>query len=138
MGDSQVARISPVSIQITFHPAGDHLRFELTGERPQVGYLEEIVGAWQRMAAECRARGLDRALGVTRIPGAPSTIDLYQASVRLPEILAGSVRKVALVVLGGEQALRANLFAENVAVNRGVNGRVFDDEARALAWLRED
>ena len=126
-----------MSIQVTFHQAGDHLRFELTGERPPKGYLEELLGAWQQMADQCRALGLERALGVSRIAGAASITDMYQAGVRLPGILAGSVRKVALVVLGGEEALRANLFAENVAVNRGVHGRVFDDEARALAWLRE-
>lgn len=129
---------APVSIQISFQHAGDHLRFELTGERPAAGYAEELVAVWQRMAGECRASGLERALGVSRIQGAANSMDLYQASRRLPEILAGSVRKVALVILADQQALRANLFAENVAVNRGVNGRVFDEEARALAWLRED
>jgi len=127
-----------VPIQLTFRSAADHLRFEMAGQRPPAGYVEELVGAWQDVAAECRARGLDRVLGVSHIAGAASDVDLYQVSVRLPAILRGSVRKAALVVLGGDQALRVNMFAENVAVNRGVNGRVFDDEARALAWLRED
>ena len=56
----------------------------------------------------------------------------------VPGILGGAVRRLAFAVLGNEEAFRANLFFENVAVNRGLEARVFDDEDKALEWLRTD
>lgn len=114
---------------------GDYLRFEVGGERVPGETVPEMLKVWALVADECRARGVARVLGVNGLTGPTSQLDVFEISRQLPAVLGGAVRKVAFVILGGEEALRASFFAENVAVNRGLNGRVFADEGAALAWL---
>jgi hypothetical protein len=124
-------------MRLSIEARGEYLRFEATGERVRGETVPEALRMWSLVAEECRATGLDRVLGINRVTGKPVALDIFQISSRLPAILAGAVRKVAFVIVGDQELVRASLFAENVAVNRGVNGRVFEDETRALAWLLE-
>jgi len=77
-------------------------------------------------------------LGINRLTGPPVTLELYRIGTQLPSILGGVTRKVAFVVLGDRESVRGGLFVENVTMNRGIYSRVFEDEARALAWLLEE
>lgn len=114
---------------------GDYLRFEVSGERVPGEMVPEMLKLWALVADECRARGVTRVLGVNGLTGPTSQRDVFEISRQLPAVLGSAVRKIAFVILGGEEALKASFFAENVAVNRGLNGRVFVDEGTALAWL---
>jgi hypothetical protein len=114
---------------------GDHLRFEVGGERVPGETVPEMLKVWALVAEECRARGVTRVLGVNRLTGPTSQMDVFEISRQLPAVLGSAVRRIAFVILGGEEALKVSFFAENVAVNRGLNGRVFADEGSALAWL---
>lgn len=114
---------------------GDYLRSEVSGERVPGEMVPEMLKLWKLVADECRARGVSRVLAVNELTGPTSQLEVFQISKQLPVVLAGAVHKVAFVIRGGAEALEVSLFAENVAVNRGLNGRVFADEDTALAWL---
>ena len=114
---------------------GDYLRFEVSGARVPGEMVPEMLKLWALVADECRARGVTRVLGVNGLTGPTSQMDVFEISRQLPAVLGSAVHKIAFVILGGEEALKVSFFAENVAVNRGLNGRVFVDEDTALAWL---
>jgi len=115
---------------------GDYLRSEVTGERVPGELVPEMLKLWSLVADECRARGVTRVLAVNGLTGPTSQMDVFEISKRLPAVLGGAVHRIAFVIRGGEEERKVSLFAENVAVNRGLNGRVFADEDAALAWLR--
>ena len=115
---------------------GDYLRFEVSGRRVPGEVVPEMLRLWGLVADECRAHGVTRVLAVNRLSGPASHLDVFDISKQLPALLGGAVRRIAFAILGGEQAMKVSRFAEDVAVNRGLNGRVFADEQSALAWLR--
>jgi hypothetical protein len=115
---------------------GDHLRFEVSGKRVPGELVPEMLKLWALVADECRAHGVTRVLGVNGLRGPASHVDVFDISKQLPALLGGAVHRIAFVILGGAQAMKVSQFAEDVAVNRGLNGRVFADEQSALAWLR--
>jgi len=121
---------------LTFSREGDVLRFEVTGVRVPGELTGEMIAVWTRVAQECRASGLRRVVGVNRLTGPVPATEVYQIGQQVPGILGGAARRLAFVVLGDREAFRANQFFENVAVNRGLEARVFDDEAKAMDWLR--
>jgi hypothetical protein len=121
--------------RLTIEHADGYLRFEVSGERVPGELTAEMLEVWSRVAEACRASGVDRVIGINRLTGPVPTLEAFQIGEQVPRVLGPSVRKLAFVVLGGEEAVRANQFFENVAVNRGLMGRVFDDEAAALDWL---
>jgi len=124
-----------MSFSLTFGRHADYLRFDVSGVRVPGALTDDMVRVWTGVADECRASGLDRVLGINRLTGPAPSLEVFQIGQQVPVILGGAVRKLAFVIAGGEEAMRANLFFENVAVNRGLDGRVFDDEAAALDWL---
>jgi len=124
-------------IHLAIEPRGDHLHFEVTGERVPEKLADEMLEVWRRVAEKCRATGLGRVLGVSRLTGPTSAAQFYRIAGELPAILGGVTSKVAYVVLGDPDAARRALFVENVVGNHGIRSRVFEDEARALAWLLE-
>lgn len=123
---------------LTFSREGDVLRFEITGVRVPGELAGEMIAAWKRVGEECRAAGCHRVVGINLLSGPVSSTDVYRIGQQVPGILGGAVRRLAFVVLGNEEAFRANLFFENVAVNRGLEARIFDDEVKAMEWLRAE
>lgn len=121
---------------ISMQVKGDYLRFEVTGRRVPGEVVPEMLRLWGLVADECRVHGVTRVLGVNGLRGPASHVDVFDISRQLPEVLGSAVHKVAFVILGGEEAMKVSQFAEDVAVNRGLNGRVFADERSALAWLQ--
>lgn len=124
-------------IHLSIEARGDHLRFEVTGERVPEKLADEMLQVWRRVAEKSRATGLNRVLGVSRLTGPTSASQFYRIASELPAILGGVTSKVAYVVLGDPDAARRAMFVENVVEARGIRSRVFEDEARALEWLRE-
>lgn len=120
-------------VHLSVQSAGTHVRFETTGEREPV---EEMLKVWSRMAEACRELGLDHALLVIGVRGRLTTADAYRIASEVPARLSGAVARLAVVV-GEEDLMRKTLFGENVALKLGLDGRAFEDEARALAWLLE-
>jgi len=124
-----------MELRFSIENAGAYLRFEVSGERVPDELTANMLEVWSRVAEASRESGLDRVIGINRLTGPVPTLEVFHIGQKVPGLLLPAVRKLAFVVLGGDEALRANLFFENVSVNRGLAGRVFDDEAKALEWL---
>jgi hypothetical protein len=122
-----------VSFSITAQ--ADHLRVEVSGARTPGRHAQEMLAGWTRVAEQCRATGLRRVLGVSAVTGIASPIEAYDVGRAGAALFIGAVDRIAYVVRGGEEALQVNRFAEDVAVNRGLTVRVFDDEEAARLWL---
>ncbi len=94
--------------------------------------LEEVNELMAKTSDIRQNHGLDRILsdhrGVTDLPG---IADLYKLGKSLAEELFHGAK---LAVIGG--ALQNDEeFAEDVAVNRGVDVRLFHEEQAAREWL---
>jgi hypothetical protein len=99
---------------------------------PRGGYPVALK-VWRRVIDECHARGFTRLLVEQDFPDPLSlgeTYDLAEAVSRMPV----STLKLALVDRDTTQN-NINMFAETVAVNRGVVGRLFSNVKDAEAYL---
>jgi hypothetical protein len=95
-----------------------------------------MLKVWERVAEECRTKGITKVLGISKLTGPIPISELYDIGKVTPAMLArAGCERVAYVVQGGDEALRALKFGEDVAVNRGQITRVFEDEPAAIAWL---
>ena len=122
-------------VAFSFEAKPDHLRVEVAGERVEGRYMQEMISGWSRVAEECRAKGIHRMLVINRLTGRSPSADAYQIASAVPSLFQGLSVRMAQVVIGDEGSKRVNKFAEDVAVNRGFEARMFGDEASALGWL---
>jgi hypothetical protein len=100
-------------------------------------------GAFSLQAAKRAVDGMiqacaeyDRSLALfdcNRMTGKLSIWDRFQTMVYGQKI-KGRVDKLALV--GRPDMLLPDRFAETVAVNRGINLKVFTDREKAVEWLK--
>jgi hypothetical protein len=120
--------------KIAFEDYGDHLHARIEGEADSYEISQMY---WAEIAAECEKRGTKKLFVEERLEQQiPSIADTYQTAAERHEMgLAGI--KIAFYDAIADQ-LDQNQFGELVARNRGVNVKVFDDTAAALAWLLSD
>jgi len=127
-----------MSIEFSLQPKGDYLRFEVSGTRVKGEFGIEMLKVWERVANECQTNRFRRVLGISKVTGAVPRVELYDVAAKAPPMLRrAGCRKVAYVVLGGDEALRAIQFSEHVAASHLPITQVFADEASAIAWLME-
>jgi alkanesulfonate monooxygenase SsuD/methylene tetrahydromethanopterin reductase-like flavin-dependent oxidoreductase (luciferase family) len=88
---------------------------------------------WNEIAQACRARGYKRMLVVEHFRQNAPMGEMFVVASKIPEIIRGLTVAFVDEVLAQYES---NRFGEDVAVNRGADGRVFKDEASALAWLQ--
>lgn len=78
-------------------------------------------------------------IDILEIEGIISTTERFEMSEFLAKYLLqnafGKVQKIAFV--GKEPIIDKNRFGETVAINRGVNEKVFTDLSDAIKWLNE-
>ena len=117
-------------------PQADHVRVEISGTREPGRYVQEMLAGWRSVAEECRRRGNSRILCLNKLTGPSPAPDAFEIAKAIPPLFSGAPARIAQVVLGDAESLRANQFAEDVTVNRGIEARNFPDERTALAWLR--
>lgn len=104
--------------------------------------LASTQGGFSALLESMFERGVDRALiDVRQVTGALRTMDRFEFG----ESCSGAVAafearhpgspspRIAFVAL--QPILDPGRFAETVAVNRGMDCRMFDDEGTALSWL---
>jgi hypothetical protein len=120
-----------VAYQITIEPTPRYLHVRVTGEnsvQTVLGYLGEVRQA-------CVEHGLTSVLIEEDLRG-PS-LDLLNIFRMVAERTESEpmVLRLALVDKNPEHDTARMQFAETVAVNRGVQMRVFADVADAAAWL---
>jgi len=92
-------------------------------------YLAEVREA-------CVDRDCSRVLVEENLRG-PSlkTMDIFVIAADGGSAAAGALSMVAYMDVNPDHAVRDMQFAENVAVNRGLNVRAFTDRREAEAWL---
>jgi hypothetical protein len=92
----------------------------------------------QDITAEIASRkGVSRfLLDLRKAQVVGGTIDTYEVGVRLPRVFEPGTKAKGAVVYS--ELTSEHRFLEDVLVNRGLNIRVFSDEANALAWLKSD
>ena len=121
-----------MSFKLNFTQKPDYLHVVVTGRNTKnnvIRYLADV----QR---ECMNRACMRVLVEERLDGPRlGTMDVFEIAAEGRNRVAGPLPLIAYVDVNAVGAMMA--FAEDVAVNRGINVRVFDTVADAEKWLLE-
>ncbi len=97
---------------------------------------QDSINIWLQVAMACRESNVSLILVLSEIIGHLPTMAAFEIA-NDPEAFGWSRRlKLAIVDLNNE-ARPDSLFGENVAVNRGFNLKIFENEPEARAWLFE-
>lgn len=89
---------------------------------------------WEEIANECKTANWKKLLVEEAIPDGFSVAEAFQLASELPQIGLFGV-KIAFVDVFAEEQEEVNSFSEMVAVNRGLNTKVFDNVPAAEQWL---
>ncbi|MBN1306216.1 MAG: hypothetical protein JXA13_17410 [Anaerolineales bacterium] len=116
---------------IRFEDRGEYLYACVTGPKDN---QEISLDYWQRVIDECRERGFRKLLIEEDLPDQATTVEIFN----LIKTIAGIINFPLKIAFYDREAehLDLNLFGETVAVNRGVDGRVFAGLEEAEAWLK--
>lgn len=97
-------------------------------------YSYQIVeGYCQAIARECLRTGRHRVLIEEDIERGVSFAEAYRISTEVPQRYLADLQIAFVDVIAEQDEL--NKFGEIVAVNSGVNGKMFDSVADAEDWL---
>lgn len=121
-------------LEVRVDPRPDYLHVRVTGENSEANVL-----AYLRAVREaCRERGCAAVLVEEHLvgPGLGEAAIFSIVSRAAPETTP-LIQCIAFVDTNPEHAPQRMAFAENVAVNRGVNVRVFATVSEAEAWLEQ-
>lgn len=93
--------------------------------------LNNLIALMKEASDFCAAEHSEKLLvSIYNMPGKVSTLDRFELGIQGTLIFRAKI-KIALVYRKDE----LNFFAENVAVNRGMNARIFSDMNEAKNWL---
>ena len=109
----------------------DYVRFDYTGDFSEVAGKQCI----DAMVEACSQLQLSKALlDCRKMTGEIQLLESFMVA-KYGGKMRGSLSKTALV--GREDQMLPDNFVENVAVNRGVNLKIFTDVEEAINWLKE-
>ena len=123
-----------MSLEISIQEFPEYIRVEVSGVRTSGKEKDDAIMLWRRVVEACRESGLARILVISNVTGRIPTLEAYEVAGHPEEFGWNREYKLALVDLDDESR-QDNLFAENVAVNRGFHVKVFDNEKEAEIWL---
>ncbi|MFT3744427.1 MAG: hypothetical protein QM785_09030 [Pyrinomonadaceae bacterium] len=116
--------------RLTFEERPSYLYAYVEGEKDNYdisrAYWQEVADMVVRIGSEC-------VLIDENIVESGSFADVYRLASEIPEMGFGRAR-IAFVDRFLDQS-EVNEFGELVALNRGANGRVFNDVKTAESWL---
>ncbi len=114
-------------------PEDGYLHVIVTGDNTP----EDVRGYLSRIPRACTEHGFSRVLIEENLTG-PSfgVVDVFDVVSKASVGVAPGIRRIAFVDTNPEHRSSNIRFAETVAVNRGVNVRVFPDVASAVEWIR--
>ena len=115
---------------ITFE---ERINYLYAGVEAQTYNYEIVSGYCQEIAAECKLSGHTKVLIEEDIAESISMVEAYEISTQVPQKFFAGIQ-IAFVDTFAEQN-ELNKFGEIVAVNTGVNGRMFSNVAAAELWL---
>ena len=108
-----------------------YVRFDYSGEFSEAAGKQCI----DTMVETCSQLRIRKALlDCRKMTGEIQILESFMVA-QYGVIMRGSISKTALV--GREDQMLPDNFVENVAVNRGVNLKIFTDIEEAIAWLKE-
>ena len=111
----------------------DYLHVVVTGDNTP----EDVAGYLEQIRRVCAERGSSKVLIEENLTGPQlRTVDVYDVVDAASKGVAPAIRSVAFVDTNLEHPFTQMEFAETVAVNRGVNVRVFRDVPAAREWIR--
>jgi hypothetical protein len=112
----------------------DHIRVSVSGDRIRGREVKDIIPVWSSVADICRERKINRVLAVFQLTGSLPTMRSYDIVTKAKEF--GWSRHFHLAIVDHNVVSRQNnLFTETVAVNRGYQVSIFDNEQHAKEWL---
>lgn len=117
--------------QLTIEETPTYVHAKATGERTPANALRFLGEAYAAVKSGCSALLLEMAFSGP----SPQTGSIYDViTQRVPD--GRKLRRIAYVQMMIDDAAMP-YFAETVAVNRGVNVRLFQNVAAAAEWLSE-
>lgn len=123
-----------MAYQFTFEEHEGVVKVIVTGERISGEKIKLAEEAWEKVAQFCMHKGLSRILIISQVTGNLPPLDAYQISTNLENLGLRKNWKIAFVNQDLE-SLTDIQFAEIVAQNRGINARMFNQEAEAWTWI---
>lgn len=94
---------------------------------------EDIFNSIQKSRQAYAEIGISKIfVDTTKQEKMPGTVDLFNLFANFPREFA-----LALLATKNQVTVEDILFAENVAVNRGVQMKIFYDSDKAVEWLKQ-
>lgn len=118
---------------LRFEQQPGYVRAHVRGEHDTV---EISIAYWTEIAEYCRVHEVRAVLVVEEIAERAAVLDIYEVAAGLVALGFANIR-IAFVDRNADE-LPMMQFAETVARNRGIDGRVFASEADAQAWLAHE
>lgn len=119
---------------LTLEPKGSYLVVTVTGDNTP----EDVAEYLSEVREACLKHRFARVLIVENLRG-PSlgTFSIHDIVTRASQDVWPEIHRIAYVDVNQEHSVGAMRFAETVAVNRGVNARVFPNVSDAAKWLED-
>ncbi|MGI9204442.1 MAG: hypothetical protein ACR2Q3_10555 [Woeseiaceae bacterium] len=117
--------------EVTFE--GDYVRVVSNGEKD----LEFATKVWTEAVRVCEANQCYRVFGLASTTTPMEALDAYDHGRLFRDLGLDSRFRVAWVETNPE-AVDITSFIETVLFNRGLPGKLFDNESEALDWLKSD
>ncbi|MBX2875021.1 MAG: hypothetical protein KTR30_23050 [Saprospiraceae bacterium] len=128
-----MATITPEDPLVTIKLMPKLICFECFGEQS----YEHTIRRFNKMYATLKENNIWDVLIEGKTSKRLSVLDSYNAIKYIQEKLGKDAIKVRIAFLDERQkGFEHNVFAENVASNRGLCLRFFQDRERALCWLQ--
>jgi hypothetical protein len=120
-------------LSVRIEDNGKYLYVFVTG---LTGSPELTISYWRQAIDECKGRGRSR---LPLEDDFPNSASVAEAFMMVQEIARLPVAGLRIAYMQPKNVLNdLAMFAENVAVNRGMQGRVFNNRADAEAWLLQE
>lgn len=123
-----------MSYETTVQAEKDYLRVEVSGIRVPGQEAEDGIAVWTRVADVCREHKVDKILAIINLEGHLPTSVSFKIANDPYEFGWEKRFRVAVVDVNYESRL-VNYLTEAVAVNRGYDVRIFENEQSAMDWL---
>lgn len=112
----------------------NYLRVVVDGERRRGGEAKDTFDVLKEVAKICEEENHNKMIFVWNVPGAVGSLDAFRVASNFEKADFKRTYKFATINYDKAQ-YESNRFTETVAVNRGWNFKVFNNEEDGLEWL---
>ncbi len=123
-----------MAYELNFQDQEWGLLVTITGTREQDVLVSHARDAWRIVAEEANKRQAEKILVLSSATGKYPALDAFLINSKLDDYGIERLWKIAFVNLDQESYENVK-FSEVVALNRGFNVGVFNDEGEAREWL---